>query len=186
MKRRIESPHVLFVVVGLAVGCGSERAAPPPAEPPSTGTPTASPPDPPGEPDTRRERGEFYSITVPVEATRAQPNAPEIIEAVYVLSPEEGLFLSIFRPMPEQTDLESWTTTSETILEGLPSRHDDAEVSGMQARLGVFPGELRWTVVADGNGLLFRCFSPEPRDEPWMREHCEDTVTSVALVRPIQ
>ncbi len=191
------------VLLAGSAGCGGEesspRARPEPAgrtgEPASSEAPSTAPasseapstaPPSRSEPATREQRGAFYSVMLPADATRAEPSAPEIVEAVWVIAPAEGVLLTVFRPMPEQTDLEAWTTASETILEGIPSRHDEAELSGLPARVGVFPGELRWTVVADGNGLLFRCFSPDPHDEAWMRAHCEEAVQSVELVRPVQ
>jgi len=202
MTARLELPsHALWmglsVLLGLSTGCGSEESAPrarpgpsgPSAESPSPERPAEPPsPEPPArsEPATRQQRGAFYSILLPADATRAEPSAPEIVEAVWVIAPAEGVVLTVFRPMPEQNDLETWTSASERILEGIPARHDETELSGMPARVGVFPGELRWTVVADGNGLLFRCFSPDPHDEAWMRARCEEAVNSVELVRPIQ
>lgn len=113
-------------------------------------------------------------------------DSPEVIEAVYRLSHEDGVSLTVFQPMPRQDDLDAWTDAAERVLEGIPTRHDEIEVGGQPTRVGVFPGELRYTLVLDGQGLLFKCFADDPQDEAWMHAHCDETVSSLTFVRAIE
>lgn len=131
-------------------------------------------------------RGSFYTLRLPSGAARAMSDSPEVIESVYRLSQEDGVSLTVFQPMPRQQDLDAWTDAAERVLDGIAERHDEIEIAGHPARVGVFPGELRYTLVLDGQGLLFKCFADEPQDEGWMHAHCDETVSSLTFVRAIE
>jgi len=130
--------------------------------------------------------GSFYTLRLPPGAARAMSDSPEVIESVYRLDHQAGVSLTVFQPMPQQTDLDAWTDAAERVLEGIPQRHDEIEIGGQRARVAVFPGELRYTLVLDGQGLLFKCFADEPQDEGWMHAHCDDTLSSVTFLRPFE
>jgi hypothetical protein len=134
----------------------------------------------------RRVRGVFYTLTLPEGASDGVPSEPDVVDSVYVLSAEEGVTLSLFRPFPQQTDLDTWTRTVETILEGIPQRYDEAQVAGLPARVAELPGELRWTLIVDGTGHLYRCTAADGQDAAWLHERCDETVQSLSLVRAIQ
>jgi hypothetical protein len=123
---------------------------------------------------------------LPEGASDGVPSEPDVVDSVYVLRPDEGVTLSLFRPFPQQTDLETWTRTVETILEGIPVRYDETVVSGVPARVGELPGELRWTLVVDGTGHLYRCTAGDGQDAAWLHERCDETVQGLSLVRAIE
>ncbi|MBN8615054.1 MAG: hypothetical protein J0L92_30940 [Deltaproteobacteria bacterium] len=130
--------------------------------------------------------GSFYTLRLPPGAARAMSDSPEVIESVYRLDHQAGVSLTVFQPMPQQSDLDAWTDAAERVLEGIPQRHDEIEVGGQPARVAVFPGELRYTLVLDGQGLLFKCFADEPQDEGWMHAHCDETVSSLTFIRAFE
>ena len=184
----------MIVVGGSLVGaCGEEaperrprrETHPPTPEVPSAPSGAGTEAHAAGDAHARTE-GSFYSLALPEGAARAETTSTDIIDAVYVLSPEEHVSLTVFRPMPAQHDLEAWTDAAERILDGMASRHDDARLGDVDARLAVFPGELRWTAVADGRGLLVKCFAEEPEDEAWMHARCDDVIASLRLSHPVQ
>jgi hypothetical protein len=130
--------------------------------------------------------GVFYTLTLPEGAHDGVPSEPEVVDSVYELAPAEGVRLALFRPFPQQTDLDTWTRTVETILEGVPERQDETTVSGLPARISELPGELRWTLVVDGAGHIYRCTANGGQDAAWMHERCDPTVESLSLVRAIR
>lgn len=158
---------------------GSARAA-------QTGSTTTTPDEGPTERGTRRVRGVFYTLTLPEGASDGVPSEPDVVDSVYVLSGEDGVTLSLFRPFPQQSDLDTWTRTVETILEGLPQRYDETRIAGLPARVAELPGELRWTLVVDGMGHLYRCTAAEGQDAAWLHERCDATVQSLTLTRAIE
>ena len=134
----------------------------------------------------RLVRGVFYTIELPEGASDGVPSEPDVVDSVYVLSAGEGVTLALFRPFPQQGDLDTWTRTVETILEGIPQRYDETRVAGLPARVGELPGELRWTVIVDGAGHLYRCTSRGGEDAAWLHERCDATVQSLTLTRANQ
>lgn len=188
---------LLPAAAGLVAGC-SEGAPEPGFEPRATTSPTrqapattTQPPDPPqalapADPSAPPPPGRWYTLSLPEGASRTVSAAPDIVDATYVLDAEERVMLAIFRPMPQQTDLELWTTATEGLLDGIPVREDDARIGDVPARLGTFPSELRWTFVADGWGGLVKCYAESPRDEAWLHEHCDPTVRTLSLDRPLR
>lgn len=191
-----------LVILALALGACSDPDEPPRpratrAESPASasgaaGTSDHTPADPSatagaeGAAGARRVRGVFYTITLPEGAHDGVPSEPDVVDSVYVLSAADDVTLSLFRPFPQQSDLDTWTRTVETILEGLPQRYDETRIAGLPARVAELPGELRWTLVVDGMGHLYRCTAAEGQDAAWLHERCDETVQSLTLVRAIE
>ncbi|MBX7192685.1 MAG: hypothetical protein K1X94_11535 [Sandaracinaceae bacterium] len=171
------------------IGCSSPPDPPETATPPrttTTTTATSSPsPHAARSADTRHVTGVFYEIDLPAGAVDAVPSAPDVIDSVYRLSAEDDVTLTFFRPMPRQGELDAWNGAVTALLDGIPAREDEGELAGVPARVTFLPGELRWTAVVDGQGLLLKCFTSRPEDEAWMHAHCDETVSSLTLRRPI-
>lgn len=127
----------------------------------------------------------WYEIELPPGARPALvPN--EAIDAVHRLDDALGLTLTVLTPMPGQNDLRAWSMAVDDIFAEHPvDRFDEGTIDGVPARIGVSSSQLRWTAVADGYGLMFQCFGDEPHDEAWLHAHCDRTIESVRLVRPI-
>jgi hypothetical protein len=169
---------------GFSSPRGARSSSP---EAPSRARPASEPGGPPAlEPSGEAPPpGRWYELSLPEGARRVVSAAPDIVDATYELDGEERVMLTVFRPMPQQTDLEAWTTATESLLDGIPLREDDALLGDVPARLGTFPSELRWTFVADGWGGLVKCFADSPHDEVWLHERCDPVVRTLRLRRPL-
>lgn len=171
-------------LAGVALGGCDTPSAPPRARPARDEAPREA--TAPARADGERTRGSFFSLALPEGATEETPTQPEVVAHAYTLSEEEGVTLSIFRPMPAQAELGAWVDVVERLLEGIPERHDETDLGGQPARVATLPGELRWMLVLDGQGILVRCVARTREDEGWMHDRCDRTVSSLTFVRAIE
>ena len=171
--------HVFFCAIA-ALGCGESAAEPgfqsqldDPDPREVTATEVHDPP-----PDA------WYTLVLPPNAALGTHDQEDVIDAVYVVPP---LTLTVLVPIPRQRELGPWASTVRGLFVDEPVLgEEDGSVGSVPAIIQQTATSLRWVFVADGVGVIVKCFCQAPRERAFLHEHCDPLLGEMSLVRPIR